>query len=80
MTSLPARTTDDVRAGSSDDLPTDAFYFSGDMAEIRANVGRTLKFGPVTRPPRAQLRCSRFEAGCPQRTVRKWRARHDSNV
>jgi RNA polymerase sigma factor (sigma-70 family) len=44
----------DILDGRYDDLPTDAFYFSGDMAEIRGNVGRTLKFGPVTWPPPAQ--------------------------
>jgi F-type H+-transporting ATPase subunit beta len=44
----------DILDGRYDDLPTDVFYFSGDMAEIRGNVGRTLKFGPVTWPPRAQ--------------------------
>jgi F-type H+-transporting ATPase subunit beta len=33
--------------GQYDDLPTDAFYFSGDMADIRTNVGRSLPFGPV---------------------------------
>jgi hypothetical protein len=44
----------DILDGRHDDLPADAFYFSGDMAEIRGNVRRTLKFGPVTWPPRAQ--------------------------
>ena len=48
------QTCRDILDGRCDDLPTDAFYFSGDMAEIRGNVGRTLKFGPVTWPPRAQ--------------------------
>jgi RNA polymerase sigma factor (sigma-70 family) len=48
------QTCRDILDGRYDDLPTDAFYFSGDMAEIRGNVGRTLKFGPVTRPPRPQ--------------------------
>ena len=33
--------------GQYDDLPTDAFYFSGDIAEIRTNIGRSLPFGPV---------------------------------
>jgi RNA polymerase sigma factor (sigma-70 family) len=48
------QTCRDILDGRYDDLPTDAFYFSGDMAEIRGNVRRTLKFGPVTWPPRAQ--------------------------
>jgi RNA polymerase sigma factor (sigma-70 family) len=34
--------------GQYDDLPIDAFFFSGDMTEIRTNVGRKLAFGPVT--------------------------------
>ena len=33
--------------GQYDDLPTDAFYFSGGIAEIRANIGRSRPFGPV---------------------------------
>ncbi len=48
------QTCRDILDGRYDDLPTDAFYFSGDMAEIRSNVGRTLSFGPVALPPRAQ--------------------------
>jgi RNA polymerase sigma factor (sigma-70 family) len=49
------QTCRDILDGRYDDLPVDAFYFSGGMAEIRGNVGRTLKFGPVTwPPPRAQ--------------------------
>ena len=48
------QTCRDILDGRYDDLPADAFYFSGDMAEIRGNVGRTLKFGPVTWPPLAQ--------------------------
>jgi len=48
------QTCRDILEGRYDDLPTDAFYFSGDMAEIRGNVGRTLEFGPVTWPLRAQ--------------------------
>jgi RNA polymerase sigma factor (sigma-70 family) len=48
------QTCRDILDGQYDDLPTDAFYFSGGMTEIRGNVGRTLKFGPVTWPPRAQ--------------------------
>jgi hypothetical protein len=31
-----------------DELPADAFYFSGGIAEIRGEVWRTLKFVPVT--------------------------------
>jgi RNA polymerase sigma factor (sigma-70 family) len=34
--------------GQYDDLPTDAFYFGGDLAEIQANIGRPLPFGPMT--------------------------------
>jgi F0F1-type ATP synthase beta subunit len=48
------QTCRDILDGRYDDMPTDAFYFSGDMAEIQSNVGRTLSFGPVTLPPRAQ--------------------------
>lgn len=48
------QTCRDILDGRYDDLPTEAFYFSGGIAEIRGNVGRMLKFGPVTRPPRAQ--------------------------
>jgi F0F1-type ATP synthase beta subunit len=48
------QTCRDILDGQYDDLPTNAFYFSGGMTEIRGNVGRTLKFGPVTWPPRAQ--------------------------
>jgi F0F1-type ATP synthase beta subunit len=44
----------DILDGRYDDLPADAFYFSGGIAEIRGNIGRTLKFGPVTWPPQAQ--------------------------
>jgi F0F1-type ATP synthase beta subunit len=50
------QTCRDILDGRCDNLPTDAFYFSGDMAEIRGNVRRTLKFGPVTWPPRAQVK------------------------
>src|SRR5262245_54638701 len=42
------QTCRDILDGRHDDLPTDAFYFSGDMAEIQGNVGRKLSFGPVT--------------------------------
>jgi F0F1-type ATP synthase beta subunit len=48
------QTCRDILDGRYDDLPTDAFWFSGGMAEIQGNVGRTLKFGPVTWPPRTQ--------------------------
>jgi RNA polymerase sigma factor (sigma-70 family) len=48
------QTCRDIMDGRYDELPTDAFYFSGGMAEIRGNLGRTLKFGPVTWPLRAQ--------------------------
>jgi RNA polymerase sigma factor (sigma-70 family) len=48
------QTCRDILDGRHDDLATDAFYFSGGMAEIRGNVGRTLPFGPVTWPPPAQ--------------------------
>jgi F0F1-type ATP synthase beta subunit len=44
------QTCRDILDGRYDDLPTDAFYFSGDMAEIQGNVGRTLAFGPVIPP------------------------------
>ena len=44
------RTCADILDGNYDDLPTEAFFFSGDVTEIRGNVGRTLKFGPVTPP------------------------------
>jgi RNA polymerase sigma factor (sigma-70 family) len=33
--------------GHYDDLPTDAFFFSGDIAEIQKNIGRSLSWGPV---------------------------------
>ncbi len=42
------QTCRDILDGRYDDLATDAFYFSGDMTEIRGNVGRALPFGPVT--------------------------------
>jgi hypothetical protein len=44
----------DIVDGRYDELPADAFYFSGGIAEIRGKVRRTLKFGPVTWPPRRQ--------------------------
>jgi RNA polymerase sigma factor (sigma-70 family) len=45
------RTCSDILDGAHDDVPTEAFYFSGDMAEIRTNGGRELGFGPVTLQP-----------------------------
>jgi F0F1-type ATP synthase beta subunit len=49
------QTCRDILDGRYDDLPVDALFFSGGIAEIRGNVGRTLAFGPVTWPlPRAQ--------------------------
>jgi len=45
------QTCRDILDGRHDDLPSEAFYFSGDMAEIRGNLRPTLKFGPVTWPP-----------------------------
>jgi RNA polymerase sigma-70 factor (ECF subfamily) len=42
------RTCREILEGHYDQVPTGAFFFSGGMAEIRANVGRTLAFGPVT--------------------------------
>ena len=44
------RACQEILDGRHDDVPVEAFYFSGDMAEIRGNTGRTLNFGPVTRP------------------------------
>jgi F0F1-type ATP synthase beta subunit len=41
------QTCQDILDGKFDDLPTEAFYFSGGLDEIRANIGRELKFGPV---------------------------------
>jgi RNA polymerase sigma factor (sigma-70 family) len=41
------QTCQDVLDGKLDDLPTEAFYFSGGLDEIRANLDRELKFGPV---------------------------------
>jgi len=42
------RTCREILDGSYDDLPADAFFFSGGMPEIRGNIGRKLTFGPVT--------------------------------
>jgi RNA polymerase sigma factor (sigma-70 family) len=44
--SLP--TCRDILDGRHDDLPAASFYFSGGIAEIRANAGRSLTSGPVT--------------------------------
>ena len=38
----------DILDGQHDDVPVQAFYFSGDMTEITRNTERTLTFGPVT--------------------------------
>jgi F-type H+/Na+-transporting ATPase subunit beta len=40
-----------ILEGQYDDLPADAFFFSGNMAEIRKNIGRSLPWGPVTIKP-----------------------------
>jgi len=42
------RTCRDILDGHYDDLPVDAFFFSGGMAEISGNIGRVLQFGPVS--------------------------------
>ena len=42
------RTCAEILDGRHDDVPVEAFYFSGGMAEIMGNTGRTLTFGPVT--------------------------------
>jgi RNA polymerase sigma factor (sigma-70 family) len=42
------QTCRDILDGRYDDLPADAFYFSGGIVEIRANAGRPLTSGPVT--------------------------------
>ena len=42
------RTCRQILDGQYDDVPVQAFYFSGGIAEITCNVGRTLTFGPVT--------------------------------
>lgn len=41
------QTCQDILDGKLDDIPTEAFYFSGGLDEIRANIGRDIKFGPV---------------------------------
>ena len=43
------RTCRQILDGQYDDVPVQAFYFSGGIAEITSNAGRTLTFGPVTR-------------------------------
>jgi RNA polymerase sigma-70 factor (ECF subfamily) len=43
------RTCAEILDGQHDGVPVEAFYFSGGMAEIMGNTGRTLTFGPVTR-------------------------------
>ena len=42
------RTCREILDGHYDDLPADAFFFSGGIAEISGNIGRVLPFGPVT--------------------------------
>ena len=41
------QTCKDILDGKLDDIPIEAFYFSGALDGIRANIGRELKFGPV---------------------------------
>ena len=43
------RTCAEILDGQHDDVPVEAFYFSGGIAEIRGNTGRPFTFGPVTR-------------------------------
>jgi RNA polymerase sigma-70 factor (ECF subfamily) len=42
------RTCAEILDGQHDGVPVEAFYFSGGIAEIKSNTGRTLTFGPVT--------------------------------
>jgi RNA polymerase sigma factor (sigma-70 family) len=42
------RTCREILDGLYDDLPSEAFFFSGGIAEIKGNIGRPLTFGPVT--------------------------------
>jgi RNA polymerase sigma factor (sigma-70 family) len=42
------RTCGEILGGQHDGVPVEAFYFSGGMAEITGNTGRSLTFGPVT--------------------------------
>ena len=41
------RTCREILDGAHDDMPTESFFFSGDLAEIKGNIGRQLTFGPV---------------------------------
>jgi RNA polymerase sigma factor (sigma-70 family) len=41
-------TCQEILDGRHDDVPVQAFYFSGSIAEIRSNPGCTRPFGPVT--------------------------------
>jgi F0F1-type ATP synthase beta subunit len=42
------RACQEILDGQHDDVPVQAFYFSGSIAEIRSNLGCTRPFGPVT--------------------------------
>jgi DNA-directed RNA polymerase specialized sigma24 family protein len=42
------RTCREILDGHYDDLPVDAFFFSGGIGEISGNIERVLPFGPVT--------------------------------
>jgi hypothetical protein len=42
------RSSAEILDGQHDDVPVEASYFSGGMAEIKGNTGRTRTFGPVT--------------------------------
>jgi RNA polymerase sigma factor (sigma-70 family) len=44
------QTCREILDGRYDDLPTDAFYFSGGIAEVGGNAKRRLTSGPVTLP------------------------------
>jgi len=41
------QTCQDILEGKLDDIPVEAFFFSGGLDEIRSNIGRGLGFGPV---------------------------------
>jgi RNA polymerase sigma factor (sigma-70 family) len=41
------QTCQDILEGKLDDIPVEAFFFSGGLDEIRSNIGRKLGFGPV---------------------------------
>jgi RNA polymerase sigma factor (sigma-70 family) len=43
------RTCRGILDGDYDDLPADAFYFAGDLADIRTRIGQPPPFGPVAR-------------------------------